>query len=124
LPLIVEQIAVRDQEGAGREFILCDGNHRLVQYLLVEKIESVGCAIVVGEPKQPYYAWPYSRLDWNIVVQNQLGDAPDLYAKYTPRYPDDSTSESIRKTPDSYRQLFRDFNTGFMDVGNQGGRLA
>lgn len=124
LPLIVEQISVGDQEGDVPEFILCDGNHRLVQYLLVDKCESVGCAIVAGSPKQPYYAWPYSRWDWNVMLQNQLEDTPDLYSKYTPRYHNDATREDIKHAPESYRQFFRDLSTGFGDIGTQAGRLV
>lgn len=124
LPLVVERIAVADQEGETAEFVLCDGNHRLVQYLMVDKCESVGCAVVEGEPKQPYYAWPYSRLDWNIVFQNQLEATPDVYSKYTPRYPDRATPSDIKNAPESYRQFFRDFSTGFLDIGTQGGRVV
>lgn len=124
LPLIVEQIASEDQEGGTPEFILCDGNHRLVQHLLIDGCDSLGCAIVLGEPVQPYYAWPYSRLDWGIVMQNQLASTPDMYSKYTPRYPWDWTQEQIRQAPESYRLLFRDLSTGFGDVGAQGGRLV
>lgn len=124
LPLIIERVAAADQEGEMAEFVLCDGNHRLVQYLMIDKCEAVGCAIVDGEPKQPYYAWPYSWMDWNIVLQNQLATTPDLYSKYTPRYPTGTTFEDIKNNPESYRQYFRDFNTGFCDIGTQGGRLG
>jgi hypothetical protein len=128
LPLIVEQIGKADEEGCASdshgEFVLCDGNHRLVQYLLMDRHEAMGCAVILGEPKEPYYGWPYSRWDWGIVFQNRLDATPDLYAKYTPRYPDDCKIEDIRRNPDIYRRFFRDLATGFGDIGTQGGRLA
>jgi hypothetical protein len=115
LPPVIETVADDDRELPDRnEFLVCDGNHRIVQRCWNENL-SVR-AVLVRKTKHKYYAYPFSAREWNITAENQWLTAPDLYSKYAPRaYPGDSGR-------DSYRTYFRDFNTGFKNIGGQGGR--
>lgn len=115
LPPVIETVADDDRELPDRnEFLVCDGNHRIVQHCWSD--QRPVRAVLVRKTKHPYYAYPFSAREWHITAENQLLTAPDLSSKYAPRaYPGDPAR-------DSYRTYFRDFNTGFKNVGGQGGR--
>ena len=115
LPPVIEAVADDDRELPDRgEFLVCDGNHRIVQHCWFGHRDVR--AVLARKPNHPYYAFPFSAREWNITAENQVLTAPDLYSKYAPRpYDKDPKRES-------YRTYFRDFNTGFKNVGGQGGR--
>ena len=123
LPPLIEPIPKHERESPGREeFLVCDGNHRIIQ--LCWKASSPGessvdlRAVLIRNPSHPYYAFPYSANEWHIPAEEHILESPpDLYSKYVPRrYPADDSRES-------YQAYYRDFNQGFKNVGGQGGRI-
>jgi hypothetical protein len=115
LPPVIESVPDGEREIPERgEFLVCDGNHRIVQRCWLE--EKPVCAVLAWNPAQPYYAYPFSAREWHITAENRLLTAPDLFSKYAPRrFPGD-------REVDSYRAYFRDFSIGFKNIGGQGGR--
>ena len=114
LPPVIEAILEEDRELPGRgEFLVCDGNHRIVQHCWTEGKPTNA---VLAKTDFPYYAHPFGSREWRFTAENEQVIAPDLYSKYAPRrFPGNPRR-------DSYRTYFRDFNTGFKNIGGQGGR--
>jgi hypothetical protein len=114
------------------EFVVCDGNHRIVQK--VWNGREVAAAIgVLGQPRQPYYARPFSPFEWDITAENVLSVTPDARFRYAPRRVDlnklelaDEALQELRAMPAAslYRRYYRDLKSGFGPVGGQGGRYA
>nr|VFJ49553.1 MAG: Calcineurin-like phosphoesterase [Candidatus Kentron sp. FM]VFJ49847.1 MAG: Calcineurin-like phosphoesterase [Candidatus Kentron sp. FM]VFK11001.1 MAG: Calcineurin-like phosphoesterase [Candidatus Kentron sp. FM] len=109
------------------EFIVCDGNHRVIAYCWDQE-KDVRCVLIRpgSEPLQPYYAYPGSSYDWKNTAASLRTSSPDLYGKYSPRQPDSKERSSDEYTKYGeywYRRFFRDFNTGFKNVGSQGGNI-
>lgn len=131
-PPIVEQLHLYDWEddrGAG-EFILCDGNHRVVELVWKRRL-TIPAITVIGETVQPYYAKPFSRFEWNYTAENVQDRSPHQGSKYAVRTVDPSTLDSVsaaelHKRPEKewYRRYYRDLSTGFGYLGGQGGRYV
>jgi 3',5'-cyclic AMP phosphodiesterase CpdA len=134
-PPIVEELAPDEWEGDGtlKEFILCDGNHRVVQRVWQEG-KPIQAVAICGRLPQPFYARPFSKFEWHITAENVLPSPPDTASKYAARQMDKKTRSGLSKTAtdiidrrpanESYRRYFRDLETGFGYLGGQGGRLA
>ena len=137
LPPVLESITneKEKEDHNNEEFIVCDGNHRVVEYLLnsVDDEPSLNC-VLVRNPNWPYYAYPSSSWDWWVTKENVLASSPDLYGKYTPRMAPDEVlnhkgedeKENRREAfrQNGYRLYFRDFGTAFPDMGSQGGKAG
>ena len=112
------------------EFVVCDGNHRVVQGVWMRKGSAMPAVAVVGDLRRPYYARPFGRLEWEATAENELQVTPDLASKYLTRkvdWKDDLDDEGRRVLADVhetqwYRRDFRDLETGFGYMGGQGGR--
>lgn len=134
-PPIVEELPAAEWEGEGisKEFILCDGNHRVVQRVWQEG-KPIQAVAVCGKLPQPFYARPFSKFEWHITADNVLPSPPDTASKYAARQMDKRALSALGKTArdiintrpasESYRRYFRDLTTGFGYLGGQGGRLA
>jgi hypothetical protein len=132
-PPIIEQLHVADWESdAGRhEFIVCDGNHRVVLNAWINGAPTAAVAIV-SQPAAPYYARPFGRLEWDCTAGNELFASPDQASKYAVRAVDlehdptlsQESKELLARVPEErrYRRYFRDLETGFGYMGGQGGR--
>lgn len=139
-PPIIEQLHVADlgeqsprgaEEGrAVREFIVCDGTHRVVQQAWLEPAVPVPAILVDSQPSQPYYAHPFGSLEWDMTADPPLSTTPSLSAKYTPRRVTEADAPEswtkILKTPESsrFRRYYRNLEAGFGRLGGQGGRVA
>jgi hypothetical protein len=131
-PPILEQLHPDDweDERGEHEFILCDGNHRVVE-LVWNRGLVLPAVAVVGTPRQPYYAHPFSRYEWSITAENVQDKSPDQASKYATRKVDleklgpvaaailSQWDEKVR-----YRRYYRDLSTGFGYMGGQGGRYV
>jgi hypothetical protein len=131
-PPILEQLHPEDWEDdrGEREYIVCDGNHRVVQRVWLEE-RSMPAVAIVGTPREPYYARPFSRFEWDYTATNVQEIAPDTISKYSPRRVDlgklDKASQAtLAKTERRYhyRRYFRDLTTGFGYMGGQGGQYV
>lgn len=133
-PPILEQLGeadlTRDIPGALRELILCDGTHRVVDAVWNHR-RALPAVAVVGEPVEPYYAYPRSAFAWERTASNVLQAPPARRDRYRVREVDlDSLEPSARALFDGagpserYRRHFRDLTTGFGYMGEQGGREA
>jgi hypothetical protein len=138
-PPIVEQLheddrddCPEDEHSQGLEFLVCDGNHRVVQRVWRDK-EAVPVIVVLGELRRPYYARPFGRLEWEATSDNELMVTPELASKYLSRkvvLEDLELSKEARETlarvPESElnRRYLRDLTSGFGYMGGQGGRYA
>jgi hypothetical protein len=132
-PPIIEELPPTECEGDGdlKEFILVDGNHRVVQRVWEEN-RTIQAVAICGTLPQPFYARPFSKYEWEITSKNVLVTPPDTASKYAARQLDaaalsdlDETARQIlgsRPAHDSYRRYFRDLTTGFGYLGGQGGR--
>jgi hypothetical protein len=129
-PPILEQLHPDDWEGAegAREYILCDGNHRVVRRVWMDE-RPMAAVAVLGEPKHPYYAHPSSKFEWSITAENVVSVPPDAANKYWPRRVDVSqlpaaAQHILARQPREqlYRRYFRNLETGFGYMGGQGGR--
>ncbi len=128
-PPIIEQLDPDEQEDdrLPLEFVLCDGNHRVVRNVwLGDPGTSVAAVAVVGRPSQPFYAHPFSAFEWNVTAANQRTSTPDRDSKYLVRAVPDELGEQLAGVPRSewYRRWFRDLSAGFGYMGGQGGRPA
>ena len=134
-PPIVEELPAAEWEGEGifKEFILCDGNHRVVRQVWQEE-KPIQAVAICGRLPQPFYAKPFSKFEWHITAGNVLPSPPDTASKYAARQMDKRALSALGKTArdtigtrpasESYRRFFRDLTTGFGYLGGQGGRLA
>lgn len=129
-PPILEQLHPDDWEGAdgAREYILCDGNHRVVQRVWMDG-RPMPAVAVLGDPNQPYYAHPSSKFEWSITAGNIVPVPPDAANKYWPRTVvvsqlSEKAQQILARQPKEllYRRYFRDLETGFGYMGGQGGR--
>jgi len=133
-PPLVEQVHIDDYDSddSRLEFVVCDGNHRIVRK--VWNGGDVAAAIaVVSPPRQPYYARPFSPYEWDITAGRPLTVSPDPRFRYAPRPVDpdqlDITPEACaelkaKAEEDLYRRYYRDLSIGFGPIGGQGGRYA
>jgi hypothetical protein len=134
-PPVIEQVHWDDcdsDDHSRLEFVVCDGNHRVVQK--VWKGRDVAAAIgVVTQPREPYYARPFSPYEWDITEDNVLTVTPDPRFRYAPRRVDidalDITKEArreLRMKPEEllYRRYYRDLSCGFGPIGGQGGKYV
>lgn len=104
LPPVIEE----SEEADGSVVkILNDGQHRV--YLARMERSPIQIVYVRGVPKQhPYYAFPLVR-GWDEV--EIVHDLPDGYIKKWHRIK-------------NYKSLYRDFNTGFQNVGGPRGHFT
>jgi 3',5'-cyclic AMP phosphodiesterase CpdA len=123
LPPVIETIqeAERENSQGEEEFLVCDGNHRIIQHCL--RSDDPGTrvrAVLIRDPPYPYYAFPFSAKEWWVTAKNVVSFPPDLYSKYAPRQYSDEDD------PLSYRAYFREFGgeNGFINIGGQGGRMV
>jgi hypothetical protein len=127
-PPIVEQLHREDwsDPALGNEFVVCDGNHRVVREVWRERGSALAAVAIVGELRRPYYARPFGALEWEATSDNELVVAPDVAWKYLTRSVDDpELLERFRgREKLLYRRYFRDLETGFGPIGGQGGRFA
>jgi hypothetical protein len=131
---IVEQAWKLDLDGLSTggetEFVVCDGNHRIVSGVWKSESGWMPAVAVVGELDEPYYARPFGRFEWDATADNVLEVSPDLASKYLTRSVDwdddmnDVDREKLASVPKArwYRRYFRDLTTGFGYMGGQGGR--
>jgi hypothetical protein len=131
-PPILEQLHPDDweDERGEREFILCDGNHRVIE-LVWNSEHALPAVAVIGIPAEPYYARPFSRLEWSYTAENVRDEAPDQASKYAVRKVDISALNQAARVALAgrdpslyYRRYFRDLSTGFGYMGGQGGRYV
>jgi hypothetical protein len=133
-PPILEQLhsAERDPRSPSglREFILCDGTHRIVE-MVWRRRRALAAVAVIGEPHVPYYAHARSPADWRVTARNRLSAPPRPEDRYRVRTVDlaalgEERSEAYRDIPRElhYRRYFRDLEKGFGYLGGQGGRDA
>ena len=138
-PPIVEQLHEDDwddcpeeEHSQGLEFIVCDGNHRVVQRVWRDK-EAMPAIVVQGRLRRPYYARPFGRLEWEATSDNELMVTPELASKYLSRKVvledlelSKEARETLAKVPESElnRRYLRDLTRGFGYMGGQGGRYA
>jgi hypothetical protein len=134
-PPIIEQLHPVDREmrekDGGEDFIICDGNHRVVRAVWTEG-RALPAVAVVGDLPEPYYARPFGRLEWDATADNEQVVTPDVASKYLPRkvdrekdLPDDEAREKLAAVPEKmlFRRYYRDFESGFGYMGGQGGRF-
>jgi hypothetical protein len=129
-PPIVEQLHPADCEGETAEFILCDGNHRVVELVWNRRLV-LPAVTLVGEPAQPYYAKPFSRFEWEYTAENVQDRSPDQASKYAVRKVDLSALDPVsaaklqqRSPKEWHRRYYRDLTAGFGYLGGQGGRYV
>jgi hypothetical protein len=131
-PPIVEQLPEEEAYDPQfpEQFILCDGNHRVVQLVWIDE-KILPAVVLMGRPNAPYYAHPYSQYEWHATADNVLAYAPDSNSKYLPRKVDlnalNPAAQKVlarRATRDHFRRYFRDLSTGFGSLGGQGGRYV
>jgi hypothetical protein len=131
-PPIIESLHSVDREGtvARDEFVLCDGNHRVVQTVWNDE-RPMAAVAVTGRLPEPYYARPFGVLEWDVTAGNELFWAPEQASKYVVRKVDreklSARAQKVleRKRDDElYRRYYRDLETGFGYMGGQGGAFA
>jgi hypothetical protein len=132
-PPIIERLHPSDRgERGDREFIVCDGNHRVVQRAWIEGLPLEAVA-VDGSLQQPYYALPFGDREWSLTADTCLASTPPQEAKYLVRKVTRADVERgggdwsrVEKIPERnrYRRYFRDLEAGFGPMGGQGGRFA
>ena len=132
-PPIIERVHLDDWDSDDEsmlEFVVCDGNHRVVRK--VWNGRDVAAAVgVVSPPRQPYYVRPFSPYEWDITATNVLLVTPDPRFAYAPRHVDlEQLSAEARRELSSkprdllYRRYYRDLSLGFGPMGGQGGRYV
>jgi hypothetical protein len=131
-PPIVEQLGDADRDERLpeqlRQLILCDGTHRVVSAVWNRR-RALPAVAVLGEPIEPYYAYPQGADTWGSTASNVLETPPAPERKYRVRAVDLDSLEPawrarVAAAPPSerYRRYFRDLTTGFGYMGGQGGR--
>ncbi|MFC7243033.1 hypothetical protein ACFQO7_11160 [Catellatospora aurea] len=131
-PPILERLHEEDWENehGDREYIVCDGTHRVVELVWTSHVVLPAIA-VTDAPRQPYYAKPFSKFEWEHTAGNKKDRAPDQDSKYAVRSVDinrltPAATAILRKRSESewYRRYYRDLGTGFGYMGGQGGRYV
>jgi hypothetical protein len=128
IPPIIEPVL-----GSEGQFLICDGNHRVVEYCWNKKEDLF--AILAREVSVPYYIYPMRPEQWPQVAEAPLYQTPDLFGKYTVRVPTKEerkmyVSDDLReqgKDPSNYhgyRMFYRDFEAAGFNLGGQGGRIG
>lgn len=130
LPPLLEPVLPEEQSADEREFLICDGNHRVVQYCWNSKKELR--AILATKVSVPYYVKQSPADHWQSIADNPLSTTPELAAKYTVRYPGGDVTKYLSEDlissdrgptkENSYRVFFRDFESAGFRLGAQGGR--
>jgi hypothetical protein len=128
---ILERVHPDDgEESVEPGFLVCDGNHRVVQRVWIEE-QRMPAVAILEPPPEPYYARPFGSLEWHLVAGNVVRETPDRGGKYVPRTVDLSALSAsalarLREKPehDRYYRYFRDLEKGFGYVGGQAGRGA
>jgi len=127
-PPILEEIPTSEwenPEGQG-EYVICDGNHRVVH--LVWREGEIVPALALRQPlPEPYYAVPFSGLEWKITSSQERPLTPDLASKYQTRsVPEDVIERAGPEVAkeELHRRYFRDLSTGFGPLGGQGGKFV
>jgi len=135
-PPIIEQAWPGDLDDLSKqgltEFVVCDGNHRIVQGVWNEPKGVMPAVAVVGELRRPYYGRPFGRLEWDATAENELPVSPDIASKYLARKVDwekdlDDRGRRVLANVHKarwYRRYFRDLESGFGYLGGQGGRWS
>lgn len=130
-PPIIEQICAEDsdsEDGGAREFVLCDGNHRVVERVWTPNDTGprrVAAVAAIGTPVEPYYARAFSRYEWDMTAANQLVVTPPTAFKHATR----AVPDGVARPPGvseklHYRRYYRNLERGFGPMGGQGGRYA
>lgn len=131
-PPIIEELQPADLDDCEYkvDFVVCDGNHRIVDTVWTHSAPLAAVA-VMGTFPEPYYARPFGRLEWDATAENELFVAPPLAAKYLPRTVTLSGLDDIQKTKllgvserDRFRRYYRDLTKGFGYMGGQGGAFV
>lgn len=131
-PPIIEQLHAGDLDDCEYklDFVVCDGNHRIVEKVWNGRAPMAAIA-VLGELPQPYYARPFGRLEWEATAENELAVTPQLASKYLVRTVsrddlDDEARGILQGLDDRdlYRRYYRDLTKGFGYMGGQGGRFV
>ncbi|MFL5914000.1 MAG: hypothetical protein ACJ768_25980 [Gaiellaceae bacterium] len=129
-PPIVEALHFDDwDECSGpRDFVVCDGNHRVVQKAWNDPVPLPAIALA-GDLPYPYYAHPFGAFEWQATADNELRWTPNPASKYLPRrvmrgelrkeLRDKRDAELFRRY---YRKLDAEHAFGYM--GGQGGQFA
>jgi hypothetical protein len=127
-PPIIEAVPAVDRtDCGGEEFLICDGNHRVLHRAWREGEPLPVIVITDLPPKYPYYAVPSGARGWYAIDDNERSTDPDAASKYLTRPVDpvaDKVDPDVADRPDLFRRYFRDFDTAFGGVGFQGGRYA
>jgi hypothetical protein len=131
-PPIIEQLHPDDPpEGDwDREFIACDGTHRIVERVWNSPPGVLAAVAIYGPLPEPYYARPFSASGWRLTAGNVVGEPPSPQARYDVRRVDPKQIDyrKVRSGMEGtsveslYRRYFRDLTTGFGPMGGQGGR--
>jgi hypothetical protein len=123
-PPIIEELWPTDTEfdiPSHREFVLCDGNHRVVRTVW-RGSELLAAVAVLGRLPEPYYAFPFSSYEWENTASQIQDISPPAWARYAARRPPREPDSAEAEDPNWYRRFYRDLSTGFGNVGAQGGR--
>jgi hypothetical protein len=123
-PPIIEEVLPSERSTSEPEFLICDGNHRVLYNVwMARNPRPFPVVLIRGQIPEPYYAHPFGRYEWNVPYDNCVAISPsDTSSKYRARAVDRSTVRpDLAERSDLYRRYFRDFNTGFGDIGGQGG---
>jgi len=122
-PPIIEEIPSELQETPILEFLVCDGNHRILHNVwMADDPQPVPAIVIRGHILEPYYAIPFGWKEWQVTCDNCVATTPDEASKYQARkVPPSSVRADLRRRRDLFRRYYRDFNTGFGDIGGQGG---
>ncbi len=123
-PPIVERLHEDDREVWEREpeYIVCDGNHRIVEGAWRREV-AVAAVAAVEAPAQPYYTLPLRAYDWAYVAGNETDAKPAAAARYLARPVPVPAGHPLASVPpdERYRRYYRQLESGFGDIGTQGG---
>lgn len=124
-PPIVERLHSVDREIAESrpEFIVCDGNHRIVERAWRRGLPTAS-VVTLESPAEPYYILPMPASAWKLVSDNELPAPPPREERYTVRQVESPRPDSpLHQTPpgERYRRYFRSLETGFGNIGGQAG---
>ena len=129
-PPIIEELHEADLDDCPykTDFIVCDGNHRVVEKVW-RRTEPMAAIAVTGKLAQPYYARPFGRLEWDATSDNELVMTPQLASKYLARKVDRRRdlppgANANVADRDLFRRYYRDLTTGFGYMGGQGGQYV
>ncbi|MGI8667986.1 MAG: hypothetical protein ACR2N4_18475 [Jatrophihabitans sp.] len=124
-PPILERLHPLDRSVHERtpDFIVCDGNHRIVERAW-RRGRPVAAVASLDSPAEPFYILPTREGDWAAVSGNEVQQCPPREQKYTVRaVPTPAPGTVLAAVPaaERYRRYFRLLETGFGHLGGQGG---